>query len=296
MYHTTIPLQSVNGLPQGAASGYNGTNMSLTNRTFKRLWGILGLVLVLALAPAGIARATCTAGQDSCSGSWAVSNATFNGGFQHACDTSSMCADQNAGTLGVGETCTLAYCAEPGYNTSLPSLQFVVNTSSVNVGVLSAGGPRVGTSTFTVESYLSSGYQVTTSSPGPVSGAHTLSLLGSPGSSTAGTEQFGINVVKNTCPAGAPSSGNGSCSGTLGADPSQQPDSTFSFGSAAHNSASDYYDTANKYMYKNGDIIALSSKSTGTTQYTISYLFNISNTTPAGTYTMNQSLVATATF
>jgi hypothetical protein len=49
-------------------------------------------------------------------------------------------------------------------------------------------------------------------------------------------------------------------------------------------------------MYRDGDAIAFSPKSSGDTRYTISYIFNISNVTPAGTYTMAQSLVATSTF
>jgi hypothetical protein len=113
----------------------------------------------------------------------------------------------------------------------------------------------------------------------------------SPATSAVGTEQFGINVVANSCPGSAPGSGSGSCSGTLGANPSQDPDATFSFGHAATN-----YDVAISYTYNDGDIIAQSDTSSGFTLYTISYLFNISNVTPAGTYTMSQSLVATSTF
>jgi hypothetical protein len=97
--------------------------------------------------------------------------------------------------------------------------------------------------------------------------------------SSPGTEQFGINVVANTTPI------------SQGANPVQIPSSTFSFGLAAPG-----YDTPNNYKYNNGDTIAQSPKSTGETDYTISYLANISGVTPAGHYVMNQSLVATATF
>jgi hypothetical protein len=77
----------------------------------------------------------------------------------------------------------------------------------------------------------------------------------------------------------------------LGSDPVQVPSSSFSFGAAAAN-----YNTACNFTYNNGDTVAQSTQSSGETDFTISYLFNISSITPGGTYTMNQSLVATSTF
>jgi hypothetical protein len=94
-----------------------------------------------------------------------------------------------------------------------------------------------------------------------------------------GTEQFGINLVANTNPT------------TFGANPVQQPDSTFSYGAAATG-----YNTANLFKYVKGDVVASSSKSSGTTVYTISYLYNISPVTDAGEYRFSHVLVATATF
>jgi hypothetical protein len=143
---------------------------------------------------------------------------------------------------------------------------------------------------------LAQGYQVTTNSPGPQNGSYTMQLLNPASGGAAGTEGFGMNLVKNSCPGSTVSSGNGSCpntggAGNLGADPSQNPDNTFGFGHAAAN-----YDTPGQYYYSDGDILAQSNSSSGFTDYTISYLFNISGVTPAGTYTMNQSLVTTSTF
>ena len=64
-----------------------------------------------------------------------------------------------------------------------------------------------------------------------------------------------------------------------------------SFGQVAAN-----YDTPNVFMYAKGDEIAYSNASSSDTTFTISYMFNISNVTPGGTYTMNHVLVATATY
>jgi hypothetical protein len=112
-----------------------------------------------------------------------------------------------------------------------------------------------------------------------------MNFLTSPTVSSAGSEQFGMNLVaNNSCPqSGMP--------GSLGSDPVQVPSSSFSFGAAAAN-----YNTACNFTYNNGDTVAQSTQSSGETDFTISYLFNISSITPGGTYTMNQSLVATSTF
>ena len=115
--------------------------------------------------------------------------------------------------------------------------------------------------------------------PKNTGGAYTLAPLTGGGTSSPGTEQFGINLVANTSPA------------TFGANPVQVPDNTFSFGVVATG-----YDTPNNYRYNKGDIIAKSLKSTSVTIYTISYLYNISSTTPAGEYQFNHDLVATATY
>lgn len=195
-------------------------------------------------------------------------------------------AQQGLGNLGVGRFNSTNFQSYPGNITpETPFLEFIVNTSGVNIGVVSTSAPSTGTATFQVKTYLANGYVVTTNSPGPVNNTHTWTTLSSPTTSSIGTEQFGINLVLNSsCPqSGMP--------GSLGANPLQVPSSSFSFGVAATN-----YNTACNFTYNNGDTIAQSSTSSGETDYTISYLFNISSVTPGGTYTMNQSLVATSTF
>lgn len=265
---------------------------------------IIAAVLLGALVSLGFGgapAAACTNAQ-SCSTDYQVNEAFFGNGGQlgvsgNGCSTS-YCAKSSVGETGVGKTCGTAYCAQAGFNTDrTPYLQFTVGAAHwPSVGVLSSSATATDTATFSVKAYLASGYVVTTQSNPPQNGSYALQAMTSPAASSTGTEQFGINVVANSCPANAPASGSGSCSGSLGANPSQVPDSTFSFGKAAHNSSSDYYDQPNLYMYKPGDIIANSSSSSGETDYTISYIFNVSGLTPGGTYTLNQVLVATATY
>jgi len=110
-----------------------------------------------------------------------------------------------------------------------------------------------------------------------------LSTPSSPVSSAVGTEQFGINLRQNTVGCGAPAN--------FGADPVQVPDNTFSFGTTAAN-----YNTCGQFKYTKGDTVALSSKSSGETDYTISFIYNISDVTPNGEYVYNGTLVAPSTY
>jgi hypothetical protein len=149
--------------------------------------------------------------------------------------------------------------------------------------VLSTGHASYTTGTFSVKAYLASGYTVVNATPGPQYATHTLANMPTPATSAPGTEQFGINLVANTTGCSAPNN--------FGANPVQAPDSTFGFGQVAGG-----YDTCGQFKYNNGDAIAYSNSSSGETDYTISYLFNISPVTPAGEYHLNHVLVATATF
>ncbi len=99
--------------------------------------------------------------------------------------------------------------------------------------------------------------------------------------STAGTEQFGINLVANTSPV------------SFGANPVAQPDGDTSFTNGA---ASAGYNTTNQYKYVVGDTIANAPSGKGRTNFTVAYLANISSITEAGLYTMNHDMVATPTF
>lgn len=237
--------------------------------------------------------------QQTCSNNYGVSESFFGTGGVDTCPTqggNAYCAKQSAGELTVGNVKGTAYQAQAGFNTDrLPYIEIVAQTPSVDVGVLSSSHPNVGISQFYVKSYLSSGYVVQTWGTPPTYASHTFSTSSTPVASSVGTEQFGINLVANNVSGAV--DGTGAVTPNFGANPTQDPDSSFSFGYVYHNVGSDQvYDTANSFKYTNGDIIAASNSSSGYTHYTISYLFNISPVTPAGTYIMNQSLVATATF
>lgn len=203
-----------------------------------------------------------------------------SGGELNAC-SASFCSKQSAGETGVGATGSTNFKAQAGFNTNrAESITFVVNNANINLGVLQPGTTYTATASFSVKTYLSNGYQVRTISPPPGNGGHNLNTSPTAIASNRNSEQFGINVVANTTACGAPIN--------FGAGPLQVPDATFSFGVAASG-----YNTCGLFKYGVGDVIAASPKSSGETDYTLSYIFNTSNVTPAGTYSMDHTLVAT---
>lgn len=247
---------------------------------------LLSLLVTFGLPT--VAFAVCATGQQSCSSSYAVGEAFFGSGGNLSSCGSTYCSKQTAGETAVGNTKGTTYQAQAGFNTNrTPYIEMYVNTSSVDLGVLHSGTTATATNTFYVKTYLASGYVVKNASPPPKNGAYTMNALTTPTASNSSAEQFGINLTDNT-----------GCTPAIAGSkaPQQIPSSTFSFGAAAHNSGSDYYDTSCQYMYVNGDTIARSTQSSGETDYTMSYIFNISNTTPGGTYTMQHVIVATSTF
>lgn len=205
----------------------------------------------------------------------------FIGGGGNTRSTSNSYISQDAlGGAAAGPSAGTAYQAQSGSQTTNdPTLAFSVNTSSVNLGSLSTSLTRTGTATFSVLNYTSYGYIVQTVGNPPDNGSHTLTGMASAAASSTGTEQFGINLKANTSPA------------TFGADPAQSPDSTFGFGAAATG-----YNTANAFKYVSGNTIAQATKSSGKTTYTISYIVNIANSTPGGSYSGKQTLVVTGTY
>jgi len=156
--------------------------------------------------------------------------------------------------------------------TSDPALSFAVNGSTtINFGSLSTSATATATSTFNVVDYTSYGYIVQVVGTAPKSGSHTLTPLSGSGS-TAGSEQFGINLKANSTP-------------SIGANPS---------GGAGV--AASGYSAANSYKYASGDTIASAPKSSAQTNYTVSYIANAATTTPGGAYTGTLTFICTGTY
>lgn len=236
--------------------------------------GLLGLGLFLDIAFA-----------QSSSTNYQIEESYIGPGGQLDSSSAGYEARASLGDTGVGYGNSTDFGLWAGYTTTTdPFIELVVSPATIDLGVLDTGSAAYTTGTFYVRTYLASGYTVTTASDPPQTNGPTyLSPLTTGGTSSPGTEQFGINLVKNTIANGAPAN--------YGADPSQVPDGTFGFGYAATG-----YDTDGTYRYNKGDVIAQSDSSSSRTVYTISYLYNISDLTVGGQYTLNHSIVATSTY
>lgn len=232
--------------------------------------------------------------QQSSSTTYSVDEVYFGtGGELDACSTS-YCSRQSAGETAVGNASSSNYQIQGGQNTNREEYIEVVlnniaecgasNSTNKDLGLLSTATRATAITYFSVKSYLASaGYVVYTSGSAPKVTSGNSYTLATPnsgvGSNPAGIEQFGINLVANTNPA-------------VGVNPVQRPDSSFSTGQASTG-----YNTADSFRYVDGEIIADSNgKSSGTTCYTMSYLYNIKGATPAGEYKFSQSVVATSTY
>jgi len=235
---------------------------------------VLGVLILLAMP------AIALAGGQSSSTNYQVNEVFFgSGGELNACSTN-YCSKQSAGETAVGNTASSNYQAQAGFNTDrTPYIQFSVSNPNINLGTLTSTTTKTATATFSIEAYLSHGYTVINASGPPTNGSYTMAALSTPTASSVGTEQFGINLVANTAPV------------TFGANPVYTPNNTFSFGQVAAS-----YSSPNLYKYVDGDTIAYSTASSSITTFTISYIFNVSNVTPGGTYVLNHVLVATGTY
>lgn len=243
--------------------------------------GALVALFMLAWAPSLLAASI------SSSPNYGVDEVFFgSGGELNACGTD-YCAKQSAGEIAAGNTAANAFRSVGGFNTNRePYLAFSVAGSNTDLGYLSKVGTATTTATFAVKTYLASGYVVQLASDPPTNtgpGNHILSGLATPTASSAGTEQFGINLRQNTIGCGAPAN--------FGVDPVQVPDNTFSFGTVATD-----YNTCGLFKYVKGDTIASSDRSTGETDFTISFIYNIGDLTPDGEYIYSGELIATSTF
>lgn len=202
--------------------------------------------------------------------------------------------DDGGSTLGdiaVGNSASATFQTNSGTNTTnSPVLSMAVTSGSANLGTLAVGAKSTATATFRVKNYTSYGYSVTIIGTAPTNSGHALTALttDTASNSTGTVEQFGLNTVLNT-------------TAGVGADPIQVPGSTFSYGVAGDGATGTYgttrpYTISDKWRFNTGDIIASSPKSSGETDYTMTFLANIMPTTQGGMYTSAMTVVATGQY
>ena len=240
---------------------------------WRKFVGLVVLFLALCQLATALAQSSST--------SYKVEETFFGSGGELDAQSSNYRSKQSAGELGVGNTASTSYQAQAGFNTTdTPLLEVQVNGGVYDFDVLDSSLVKTLSTSFSVRNYLASGYiaQLVGTPPKSTGGGHTLTNMSSAAASSPGTEQFGVNLVANTSP-------------SVGANPSQLPDTSFGFGQAATG-----YNTANQFKYNDGDTVALSNSSSGTTLYTISAIANITTNTQAGFYGTSLFVVVVPTF
>jgi hypothetical protein len=262
-----------------------------------RRWSRQLIVPVLvALGLSGAASATL-GDPSSSSTSYRVVEGEIGGNGQFTSGSTSYNINPNVddggsslGETTVGNSSSTSYQTNSGFTTTAqPGLTMVVNTGNVSLGTLSTVTANTATATFSVINYTSNGYMVQIIGTPPSNSGHALTALATDTASSNGTEQFGINLRANTSPV------------SVGADPVQTPSSTFSYGVAGDGITGTFgitrpYTIPNSYRYASGETIASAPKSSGQTDYTLSFMANKAALTPGGAYSGSMSIVATGTY
>jgi hypothetical protein len=145
----------------------------------------------------------------------------------------------------------------------------------IDFGTLSTTATHFATSQFLVGTNAANGYSVVTNGPSLSAGKFVIPAVPAPDISRVGTSQFGINLRANLTP-------------LIGANPSGIAGFT---GLTTAN-----YDIPNRYTYKDGDVIALSSGRSEIGIFTVSYIVNISDIQHPGVYNTTITFVCTAGF
>ena len=217
--------------------------------------------------------------ETSSSTNFKIDQTQFGSGSSQRSCSESFCSKASLGDTTVGSSSSANYIARFGAVTEgEPVLEIITLGDIENVGVLDVDRTATSSAVVKVRSYLSSGYVMQIAGPSPNQGTHELARMQTPSTSHQGAEQFGINLVANDAP-------------QVGSDPEQVPDNTTSFGYVT-----DDYSTPNLFKYSSGDPVARSDTSSGQTNYTISMIVNVSNTTPGGRYSGQFSAIVVPTY
>lgn len=226
---------------------------------------LTSVLLALIVAPLAFAN-------PSNSSNYKLSETQFGSGASRSC-TDNYCAQTSSGGMssqsgsstGNSATLTPTQGAEE-------QLQLITTPGPSDLGDLTTDHTASSTTMISVSNTQGTGYIVQIFGAPPRFNGHTLATSNTPTASVLGSEQFGINLADNTEP-------------NVGQAPVQVPSGTV-FGQAANG-----YGTPDMFKYVAEDTIAQGVAKAGRTDYTITMIINISNTTPAGRYTANFSAV-----
>lgn len=145
--------------------------------------------------------------------------------------------------------------------------------AAIDFGDLSSSITGKASSQFAISSNDDSGYNAYIIGTTMTSGVNQITPVTTQSVSTAGSGQFGINLVANTNPAiGESQTGPGT--GMVNSN----------------------YDDTNLFKFTSGDVVASSIFSTDFNRFTLTYIVNVANNQPEGIYTTTMTILAVANF
>lgn len=229
----------------------------------KQYWGIyIGLVLAGGLV-GSLYQSSLASAETSKSPNYQSTDTHFGTGL-----TTGSCSDEYCSEISIGsmEDQVGSSAHFSAVEDKVPQLDVIIESKKSDLGVLKTTKTSTKTLSVKIRNYLSGGYGLKIVGQAPNIGEHVLESPSKPTESEMGKEQFAINAVANSIPA-------------VGEDPKQGLDNTDMVGTVMP----DYAQT-DKFMYRDGDIFATSRSNSSQTDYTLSMIVNVANTTPVGHY------------
>lgn len=238
------------------------------------------LLLMTALIVMGGATIAVAAPEPPQSTNYQIEEPEFGAGAALESCSGQYCAQASIGELNAGSGSSPQRTVDFGSvpDSEEPMLEVIVEGGQSDLGVLTTDKTASKTMMVKIRNYLSDGYTLHIIGQAPRYDDYFLKTPTEPITSAPGSEQFALNAVANTVP-------------ELGANPTQVPSSEMSFGYVMPD-----YLTPNLFMYSSGDVIARSESQSGRTDYTISMIVNVADSTPAGHFATDFSAVVIPVF
>lgn len=180
-------------------------------------------------------------------------------------------SDESIGEFGTGEAKSTSYIDDAGFWAMVGDTEvitFNITDSSADLGALDKNVVRYDSAAFSVATTSKNGYVVEFLGDSLSSDSHIISPIATPTGSSPGNEQFGFNLRQNSNP-------------TTGVDPS-----------GGNGQAASGYNSPNAYKFNSGDVIAQANQPSIYTNYTISFIGNITGISDAGEYATNLTVIA----
>jgi hypothetical protein len=179
------------------------------------------------------------------------------------------------GEVGTGDSSSTNFNLSAGFWAAAGDdavLIFNITDAIADLGVLISSTAKSDTATFNAATTAQGGYVIQFSGNTLAFESNQIDPLAGGGASNPGDEQFGFNLVANSTP-------------IVGSDPL-----------GGYGQASTGYNTQNSFKFSSGDSIAETSRPSGQTLYTLSFIGNVDNSSDAGIYASNITVVATGRY